>query len=141
VSPVRYEMGFYIPEGGILLSHRRENLKCYIVFLYWEATHRNLQRLETLRTKRTKLLCTLPFFLRCWDTTTIHRSLLFTLRTKRSKLLCALPFLLRCRDHNTIPRFLQFRHHINSGFLQEPHGVTSQKTPFFIVTRTVHVRK
>jgi hypothetical protein len=31
VSPVRHELGFYIPEGGILQSHRRENLKSYIV--------------------------------------------------------------------------------------------------------------
>jgi hypothetical protein len=30
VSPVRYEPGFYIPEDGILHSHRRENLKSYI---------------------------------------------------------------------------------------------------------------
>jgi hypothetical protein len=26
VSPVRYELGFYIPEDGILHSHRSENL-------------------------------------------------------------------------------------------------------------------
>jgi hypothetical protein len=30
VSPVRYELGFYIPENGILHSHRSENLKSYI---------------------------------------------------------------------------------------------------------------
>jgi hypothetical protein len=29
VSPVRYELGFYIPEDYILHSHRRENLKSY----------------------------------------------------------------------------------------------------------------
>jgi hypothetical protein len=29
VSPVRYELGFYIPEDTILHSHRRENLKSY----------------------------------------------------------------------------------------------------------------
>jgi hypothetical protein len=29
VSPVRYELGFYIPVDGILYSHRRENLKPY----------------------------------------------------------------------------------------------------------------
>jgi hypothetical protein len=29
VSPVRYELGFYIPEEGILHSHRREHLKPY----------------------------------------------------------------------------------------------------------------
>jgi hypothetical protein len=30
VSPVRYKLGFYIPEDYILHSHRRENLKSYI---------------------------------------------------------------------------------------------------------------
>jgi hypothetical protein len=30
VSPVKYELGFYIPEDGILHSHRRETLKPYI---------------------------------------------------------------------------------------------------------------
>jgi hypothetical protein len=29
VSPVRYELSFYIPENGILHSHRRESLKFY----------------------------------------------------------------------------------------------------------------
>jgi hypothetical protein len=27
VSPVKYELGFYIPEDGILHSHLRENLR------------------------------------------------------------------------------------------------------------------
>jgi hypothetical protein len=27
MSPVKYELGFYIPEDGILHSHRGENLK------------------------------------------------------------------------------------------------------------------
>jgi hypothetical protein len=35
VSPVRYELGIHIPEGGILHSHRRENLKSYIVLTDW----------------------------------------------------------------------------------------------------------
>jgi hypothetical protein len=30
MSPVKYELGFYIPEDDILHSHRRENLKSYI---------------------------------------------------------------------------------------------------------------
>jgi hypothetical protein len=30
VSPVRYELGFYIPEDAIRHSDRRENLKSYI---------------------------------------------------------------------------------------------------------------
>jgi hypothetical protein len=29
VSPVKYELGSYIPEDGILHSDRRENLKPY----------------------------------------------------------------------------------------------------------------
>jgi hypothetical protein len=29
LSPVKSELGFYIPEDGILHSHRRENLKSY----------------------------------------------------------------------------------------------------------------
>jgi hypothetical protein len=45
-----------ITEDDILHSHRCENLKSYIVFLYGEATHRHIGRLETLRIKRTKLL-------------------------------------------------------------------------------------
>jgi hypothetical protein len=32
MSPVRYKLGFYIPEDGILHSHRRENLNPYVVF-------------------------------------------------------------------------------------------------------------
>jgi hypothetical protein len=31
VFPVRYELGFYIPEDDILHSHRRENVRSYIV--------------------------------------------------------------------------------------------------------------
>jgi hypothetical protein len=31
VSPVSYELGFYIPEDDILHSHRRESLKSYTV--------------------------------------------------------------------------------------------------------------
>jgi hypothetical protein len=35
VSPVKYELGFYIPEDDILHSHRRENLKYYIALTGW----------------------------------------------------------------------------------------------------------
>jgi hypothetical protein len=34
VSPVKYELGFYISEDAILHSHRRENLKSYILLLF-----------------------------------------------------------------------------------------------------------
>jgi hypothetical protein len=36
VSPVRYELDFYIPEVTILHSHRRENLKSYIALTGWD---------------------------------------------------------------------------------------------------------
>jgi hypothetical protein len=35
MSPVKYELAFYIPEDGILHSHRRENLKSYIALTGW----------------------------------------------------------------------------------------------------------
>jgi hypothetical protein len=35
VSPVRYKLGVYIPEVGILHSQRRENLKSYIALPGW----------------------------------------------------------------------------------------------------------
>jgi hypothetical protein len=35
VSPVRYELDFYILEDGILHSHRRENLKSFIALTDW----------------------------------------------------------------------------------------------------------
>jgi hypothetical protein len=30
VSPVKYELGFYIPEDDILHSHRYDNIKSYM---------------------------------------------------------------------------------------------------------------
>jgi hypothetical protein len=35
MCPVKYELGIYIPEDGILHSHRRENLRPYIAFTGW----------------------------------------------------------------------------------------------------------
>jgi hypothetical protein len=35
VSPVKYELGFYIREDAIRHSHRRENLKSYIALTGW----------------------------------------------------------------------------------------------------------
>jgi hypothetical protein len=40
VSHVKYELGFYIPEDGILHSHRRENLKSYITLTGWVLSRR-----------------------------------------------------------------------------------------------------
>jgi hypothetical protein len=44
VSPVKYELGFYIPEGDILHSDRRENHKSYIVKLFYMS---NCERLAS----------------------------------------------------------------------------------------------
>jgi hypothetical protein len=35
VSPVKYELGFYIPEDDILHSHRRENIKSYNLYGFY----------------------------------------------------------------------------------------------------------
>jgi hypothetical protein len=35
VSPVGYELGFFISEDDILRSHRREDLKSYIALTGW----------------------------------------------------------------------------------------------------------
>jgi hypothetical protein len=35
VSPVKYGLGFYIPEDGIRHSHGRGNLKSYIALTGW----------------------------------------------------------------------------------------------------------
>jgi hypothetical protein len=35
MSPVRYELGFYIHEDVILHGHRRENLESYIALTGW----------------------------------------------------------------------------------------------------------
>jgi hypothetical protein len=40
VSPVKYELGFYIPEDAILHSHCRENLKSYIPLTGWALKRR-----------------------------------------------------------------------------------------------------
>jgi hypothetical protein len=40
VPPVRYELGLYIPEDGILHSHHRENLKSYIALTGWTLLRR-----------------------------------------------------------------------------------------------------
>jgi hypothetical protein len=45
-----YEEWHLLGRYDILHSHRRENLKSYVVFLYGEATRRYIRRLETLRT-------------------------------------------------------------------------------------------
>jgi hypothetical protein len=60
VSPVKYELGFYIPEDGILYSHRREDLKSYIVIALISCfrMETNADRLHTgRRSQRTVRTC------------------------------------------------------------------------------------
>jgi hypothetical protein len=66
---------------------RRVALKSYIVFLYGEATHRNIRRLETLRIKRTKLLWVLTRATRrnIPEDTILHIPALVTINRKHSK--------------------------------------------------------
>jgi hypothetical protein len=40
VSPVKYDLGFYIPEDAILHSDCRENLKSYIALTDWTLQRR-----------------------------------------------------------------------------------------------------
>jgi hypothetical protein len=47
MSPVRYELGFYIPEDGVPRSDRRENLKSYIV----SAVYNSLRQLVSMVTR------------------------------------------------------------------------------------------
>jgi hypothetical protein len=35
VFPVRYDLGYFIPEDGILRSHGRKNLNSYIALTSW----------------------------------------------------------------------------------------------------------
>jgi hypothetical protein len=55
----------YIPEDSTLHNLHYENLISYIKFLYGKAIQRHYRWFEKLRIKKTKLLCALPFLLRC----------------------------------------------------------------------------
>jgi hypothetical protein len=47
MSPVRYDLGFYIPENGVLHSHRRENLKlCQLSSVFGNRTFNYPVRFE-----------------------------------------------------------------------------------------------
>jgi hypothetical protein len=48
VSPVKYELGFYIPEDDILHSPRRGNLKSYKEKISWGVQHGRRVRLKTV---------------------------------------------------------------------------------------------
>jgi hypothetical protein len=65
VSPVKYELGFYIPEDDILHSHRPENLRSYMVlasFLlepvfpgFWRYEDTSLARAHVTNRSRSKI--------------------------------------------------------------------------------------
>jgi hypothetical protein len=79
VSPVRYELDFYIPEDDILRSHRRENLKSYIPCLKISGVLANVTgaggRHDGVGTPSDKTACVA----RCINCTATH-VLLVTLR-------------------------------------------------------------
>jgi hypothetical protein len=67
VFPVKYELGFYIPEDGILHSYRRENLKSYrkvtgcssstcSPVLNWNAIMNTRQKYDGLSSSRVHLM-------------------------------------------------------------------------------------
>jgi hypothetical protein len=66
VSPVKYELGFYIPEDAILHSHRRVNLKSYIV----EATRAR----PSLEHGTVDSPTCLPVRVPLWDAVSVHPS-------------------------------------------------------------------
>jgi hypothetical protein len=60
VSPVKYRLGFYIPEDTILHSYRRENFKCYNIenccfFFFTSSIVRNSKSLENIRVRKLNL--------------------------------------------------------------------------------------
>jgi hypothetical protein len=57
VSPVKYELEFYIPEDGILHSHRRENLESYIVLLSGRYSYPICERVCAVRCAAVQVVC------------------------------------------------------------------------------------
>jgi hypothetical protein len=63
------------PKVETVNTEHSESLKSRIIHLYGEETVTLIQRLEILRTKKTKLLSALTFLLRCRDQNTIPQFL------------------------------------------------------------------
>jgi hypothetical protein len=55
VSPVKYELGFYIPEDDILHSYRRENLKSYFTDLFVDFNQLSVTKSAGLKINKTML--------------------------------------------------------------------------------------
>jgi hypothetical protein len=96
-----------IPEDGIFHSHRRENLKSYIVIRYGDDSHR---KVHTRATRRNIA-----------EDGVFHNHL-------RENLKSYIVFLYGEGGYSS------------KGFLKEPHGVTSQKTAFFINTAAKNLK-
>jgi len=65
------------PKENILHIEHGESLKSRMLHLYGEETTRHICLFEKLCIKKTKLLTSLTFLLRCWDHNTIPRFLQF----------------------------------------------------------------
>jgi hypothetical protein len=55
---MKYELGFYVPEDDILHSHRRENLKSYIILTGWTVSRAIVW--VTVYVVQSSLVCLVP---------------------------------------------------------------------------------
>jgi hypothetical protein len=76
-SEVKTQMPGKFPEESTLESQHGESLKTYLLNLYGEDTTKLIRLFENLRIKKTKLLSSLTFLLRCRDHNTIPQFLQF----------------------------------------------------------------
>jgi hypothetical protein len=90
VSPVRYKLGFYIPEDGILHGHRRKIRKSYIALTGWA-----LQRKCNMFRMRYELVFYVP------EDGILHGH--------RSENLKKILHIILIQDFHRFPRVLQIR--------------------------------
>jgi hypothetical protein len=90
VSRVRYELGSFIPEDGILHSHHHENLKSYVLLLF--------------------LIYFLFIVLQCVNINYLHiRTLLHSINRKGEAIAVRGPRGPQDREMVRLPHFLDYR--------------------------------
>jgi hypothetical protein len=131
VFPVKYELGFYIPEDGILHIHRRERLRSYMGDALCEFRHiaypdRGSSTLVPISAG------TVPKYT---GTAFLHvRFEVLTAVTMKNGVFWDVTPCGSCKSRRFGGTYSLLHQGDKNRFLQEPHGVTSQKTAFFIVT-------
>jgi hypothetical protein len=80
MSPVRYELGFYIPEECVLHAHRRENLKSYVEITHFPSAiqlhkHQCLHSHYINLSQRDSSAVICSRYSHCWQQSTIVRQL------------------------------------------------------------------